>query len=235
MLPAITSVRLDSSAGTCDSHGIHSSLILSTPIQSRAALLMSQSMPLACLVFSSRKASGGFCEKPSVMPSFCALPNDPSPQLSNIGLDSLKKVGSSASAGAAGGKANRATAKPNTAVERPARLGTGSCSPVFVGDADRPDYQDRQRAGRNTVSCPLAFARDRTAASGQRATGGVFCRRKPNSASIRQQWTASKSWTTKPSGRRRLSLRQPAAGLLGWACKAASATISASPCRGDPT
>src|SRR5277367_320804 len=132
MLPAITSVRLDSNAGTCDSHGIHSSLILSTPIQASAALLMSQSMPPASLVFSSRKASGGFCENPRLMPSFCAFDSEPSPQLSNIGLDSLKNVGSSACAGQPSGKMDNATAKPNATAARPVRLDTGSVSPVIV-------------------------------------------------------------------------------------------------------
>src|SRR5712672_4315891 len=101
MLPAMTSVRFDSSAGTCDSHGIHSSLMVLTPIQLSAALLMSQSMPLASFVLSSSHASGGLTEKPSVMPSFCALASDGSPQLSNIGCDSLKKAGSCAAAGRA--------------------------------------------------------------------------------------------------------------------------------------
>src|SRR6516225_8641477 len=100
MLPAMTSVRFESSAGICDSQGIHSSLTVLTPSQSSAALLMSQSMPMGCLVFSSSQASGGLTEKPSVMPSFCAFDSDGSPQLSNIGCDSLKKV-SCASTGAA--------------------------------------------------------------------------------------------------------------------------------------
>ena len=121
MLPAITSMRLESSAGTTDAHGIHSSLILLTPIQSSTALLMSQSMPLACLVFSSRNASGGFSEKPRVMPSVCALVSDASPQLSNMGFDSLKNVGSSARAGPAWGSANSETAMPNAADARPVR------------------------------------------------------------------------------------------------------------------
>src|SRR5580658_11073584 len=99
MLPAMTSVRLDSSAGICDSHTIHSTLTVFTPSQSSTALLISQSTPLGCLVFSSRKASGGACERPRVMPSFCALASDGSPQLSNTGLASLKKVGSCAIAG----------------------------------------------------------------------------------------------------------------------------------------
>src|SRR6266403_4296752 len=99
MLPAMTSVRFDSRAGTCDSQGIHSSLMVLTPIQLSAALLMSQSMPLASFVLSSSHASGGLTEKPSVTPSFCAFASEGSPQLSNIGFDSLKN--SCAKAGSA--------------------------------------------------------------------------------------------------------------------------------------
>src|SRR5208282_1803321 len=101
MLPAITSVRFESSAGICDSQGIHSILTFLTPIQSRAALLMSQSIPVGLLVCSSSQASGGLFEKPRVMPSFCAFASEPSPQPSNIGLDSLKNVGSAPTAGSA--------------------------------------------------------------------------------------------------------------------------------------
>ena len=50
MLPAITSVRFESSAGTWLSQGIHASLMSFTPIQSSAALLMSQSIPVGCFV-----------------------------------------------------------------------------------------------------------------------------------------------------------------------------------------
>src|SRR5580658_258374 len=83
MLPAMTSVRLDSSAGICDSHTIHSTLTVFTPSQSSTALLMSQSTPLGCLVFSSSHASGGACENPRVMPFFWALASHGSPQFSD--------------------------------------------------------------------------------------------------------------------------------------------------------
>src|SRR6266702_8845662 len=115
MLPAITSVRLESNAGTCDSQGIHSSLMVLTPIQSSAALLMSQSMPLACLVCSSSHTSGGLTEKPSVTPSFCAFASDGSPQLSNIGCDSLKKLGSCC---ASAGSAASEEARPRASMKR---------------------------------------------------------------------------------------------------------------------
>src|SRR6266404_2935584 len=114
MLPAMTSVRLESSAGTCDSQGIHSSLMVLTPIQSSAALLMSQSMPLACFVCSSSHASGGFTEKPSVIPSFCALAREGSPQFSNIGFDSWKKVCARADADSATSE----PARPNARMKR---------------------------------------------------------------------------------------------------------------------
>src|ERR1700730_7685608 len=114
MLPAMTSVRLESRAGTCDSQGIHSSLMVLTPIQSSAALLMSQSMPLACFVCSSSHASGGLTEKPSVTPSFCALASEGSPQLSNIGFDSWKKVGARADADSATSE----PARPNARMRR---------------------------------------------------------------------------------------------------------------------
>src|SRR5262249_44756254 len=138
MLPAMTSVRLESSAGTCDSHGIHSTLMFFTPSQSRTPLLISQSMPLAALVFSSRMASGGFCDRPSVIPSFTALASEPSPQLSNIGLVSKKNVISSAIADLAASAPTkpmaRARRKYGTTVQPPCEIsgedsGVGSPGP----------------------------------------------------------------------------------------------------------
>ena len=114
MLPAMTSARLDSRAGTTDSHGIHSTLMVFTPSQSRTPLLISQSMPLAALVFGSRIASGGFSDRASVIPSFCALASEPSPQLSKIGLVSKKNVCSSASAAVAAS----ALVKPTASARR---------------------------------------------------------------------------------------------------------------------
>src|SRR3954467_6418379 len=106
MLPAITSVRFDSSAGIWLSHGIHSCLMVFTPIQSSTALLISQSIPVGFLLSSSH-ASGGFTENPSVTPLLTAFAYEGSPQLSNMGFDSLKN-----SCALASGAARSAQASP---------------------------------------------------------------------------------------------------------------------------
>ena len=70
MFVAMTSMRLESSAGICDSQGIHSNLMVLTPSQSSTALLISTSMPLASLVSGSRIECGAivrFAERDAVL------------------------------------------------------------------------------------------------------------------------------------------------------------------------
>ncbi len=90
MFCAITSVRPDSSAGICDSQGIHSIVRFSTPSQSSTALLISTSMPLASLVLGSRIECGAITDSPSTMPSSRTRSSEPSAQFSNIGWVSWK-------------------------------------------------------------------------------------------------------------------------------------------------